>query len=41
MTSSKPSGANDLAYRLVLGTLAARFVLGSLAYFRAPDNASA
>ena len=34
-------GANDLAYRLVFGTLAAGLVLGSLAYFRAPDNASA
>ena len=33
-------GAGDLAYRLVFATLAAGLVLGSLAYFRAPDNAS-
>jgi predicted MFS family arabinose efflux permease len=33
-------GASDLAYRLVFGTLAAGLVLGSLAYFRAPDNAT-
>ena len=33
-------GASDLAYRLVFGMLAAGLVLGSLAYFRAPDNAS-
>jgi predicted MFS family arabinose efflux permease len=33
-------GASDLAYRMVFGTLAAGLVLGSLAYFRAPDNAS-
>jgi predicted MFS family arabinose efflux permease len=34
-------GASDTAYRLVFATLAAGLVLGSLAYFRAPDNASA
>jgi predicted MFS family arabinose efflux permease len=33
-------GEGDLAYRLVFATLAAGLVLGSLAYFRAPDNAS-
>lgn len=33
-------GASDLAYRLVFGTLAGGLVLGSLAYFRSPDNAS-
>jgi len=33
-------GADDLAYRLVFATLGAGLVLGSLAYFRAPDNAS-
>jgi predicted MFS family arabinose efflux permease len=33
-------GATDLAYRLVFGTLATGLVLGSLAYFRSPDNAS-
>lgn len=33
-------GASDLAYRLVFATLAGGLVLGSLAYFRAPDNAS-
>jgi predicted MFS family arabinose efflux permease len=34
-------GAGDTAYRLVFAALAAGLVLGSLAYFRAPDNASA
>jgi predicted MFS family arabinose efflux permease len=34
-------GASDTAYRLVFATLAGGLVLGSLAYFRAPDNASA
>jgi len=33
-------GASDLAYRVVFGALAGGLVLGSLAYFRAPDNAS-
>jgi predicted MFS family arabinose efflux permease len=33
-------GASDFAYRLVFATLAAGLVLGSLAYFRSPDNAS-
>ncbi len=33
-------GAGDLAYRVVFGALAGGLVLGSLAYFRAPDNAS-
>jgi predicted MFS family arabinose efflux permease len=33
-------GEGDLAYRLVFATLAAGLVLGSLAYFRSPDNAS-
>ncbi|HTE36320.1 MAG TPA: MFS transporter [Reyranella sp.] len=33
-------GASDLAYRVVFGTLAGGLVLGSLAYFRSPDNAS-
>lgn len=33
-------GASDTAYRLVFATLAGGLVLGSLAYFRAPDNAS-
>jgi len=33
-------GAGDLAYRVVFGTLAGGLVLGSLAYFRSPDNAS-
>jgi predicted MFS family arabinose efflux permease len=33
-------GASDLAYRVMFGTLAGGLVLGSLAYFRSPDNAS-
>ncbi|MCW5735712.1 MAG: MFS transporter [Enhydrobacter sp.] len=33
-------GASDLAYRVVFATLAGGLVLGSLAYFRSPDNAS-
>jgi len=33
-------GASDLAYRVVFGTLAGGLVLGSLAYFRSPDNTS-
>jgi len=33
-------GASDLAYRVVFGTLAGGLVLGSIAYFRSPDNAS-
>jgi predicted MFS family arabinose efflux permease len=33
-------GAGDTAYRLAFATLAGGLVVGSLAYFRAPDNAS-
>src|SRR5262249_52564836 len=33
-------GASEAGYRCVFGVLAAGLVLGSLAYFRSPDNSS-